>query len=103
MRYYIGLGAVLAAATLILGGVQLVAWWGNVDVTIPIKELNQQIAPAALSCPDPYYPQDSEVECVIEGDLGRLPVSIRVEGSGVTFTAPAAAEEVIAEVTGRLQ
>jgi hypothetical protein len=99
-RYYVGLVTITAILALVLGGIQLFQWWGNVDTTIDLRSLNQRIAPAAVACPAAYYPQDAVIECMMEGDKGRSPVNLKVLSTGLEFEDEGSAENLIAALTG---
>ena len=103
MRYYVGLGLISAVTAVILGGLQLAQWWGNVDISISLRALNQQIAPAAVYCPSMYYPNDSIVECGIQGPHSRTVIDMRVTASGIDFADSAIADRLIDDLTKELQ
>lgn len=100
MRYYglLALGA--CALACVLGSLQLIRWWGNEDITILLKTLNQQIAPAAIFCPDAYYPVNSTVTCELEGPEGRGSVSLHVLASAIEVRGGDSTIERIEAVRG---
>lgn len=83
MRYYTGLVMVVLVLGMVLGGMQLAAWGGKEDISIALKTLNQDIAPAAISCPQVYYKLNSEITCRLEGSAGSLPIEMIVVPGGV--------------------
>ena len=71
----------------------------GVDILISLKETNQQIAPAALSCPEWSYPEGSTQVCQVEGPGGRAEVEVAIIETGVSFADPSQAAQVLAEVS----
>lgn len=101
MRYYLGLGILSGILVLFLGGIQLVQWWGKVDISISLRALNQQVAPAAVSCPSFYYPSNTLVECLLEGTEGRTTIDMRVTDTGIQFDDQIRANRLMASLTGQ--
>lgn len=102
MRYYVGLAVVTAGLAVVLGGIQLFQWWGNADVSISLRYLNQQIAPAAVSCPTIYYPRGATEDCLLEGPYGRTSVAMLISDGGIAFADPTSAELLLDDVRGDL-
>ena len=95
MRYYVGLFSFLLILSLALGLVQVTQWWGKVDTTISLKELNQRIAPIAISCPKPYYPKGTEVVCLVEAPTARSSVVMAVSEDAIDFRDPESAQTLM--------
>ena len=95
LRYYVWLAATALGLAAILGAVQLIQWWGNVDITVSLRTLNQAIAPASIACPRAYYPADSIAVCELNSNKVRGPVRLEVSGTGVTFVDQKRLEELI--------
>ena len=72
------------------------------DILISLKETNQRIAPAALSCPEWSYPAGSVVECTLESGNKRTPVQVKVTETGVVFADDADASDAIDYVLGEI-
>ena len=70
------------------------------DILISLKETNQRIAPAALSCPEWSYPAGSVVECTLESGSRRTPVQVNVTETGVVFADGADTSAAIDYVLG---
>ena len=70
------------------------------DILISLKETNQRIAPAALSCPEWSYPAGSVVECTLESGNKRTPVQVEVTETGVVFADDVDASDAIDYVLG---
>ena len=64
----------------------------GVDILISLKELNQEIAPAALSCPEWSYPAGSTPLCRLEGPGGITNVEVIIGESGIEFANVESAE-----------
>lgn len=101
MRYYLGLGIVIGVLIVALGGIQLVQWWGKVDISVSLRALNQQVAPAAVSCSSFYYPRNILVECLLEGTEGRTTIDMRVTDTGIEFDDQIGANKLMASLTGQ--
>ena len=71
----------------------------GVDVLISLKETNQRIAPAALSCPQWSYPEGSTVLCQVEGPGGRTKVGVTISDAGVAFSDESQAARALAQVS----
>ena len=71
----------------------------GVDVLISLKETNQRIAPAALSCPQWSYPEGSTQVCQVEGPGGRTEVRVTISDAKVTFTDANQAARALAQVS----
>ena len=72
----------------------------GVDILISLKELNQKIAPAALSCPEWSYPAGSTPVCRLEGPAGITNVQVIVSESGIEFANVESAEQSLDVVAG---
>lgn len=96
-RYIIMLGALVVLLAVVL---LLRPQANGVDILISLKEINQRIVPAALSCPDWSYPAGSTPLCQVEGPAGRANVEVIVSESGVDFANQQEAEQALAFVSG---
>ena len=72
----------------------------GMDILVSLKETNQRIAPAALSCPEWSYPAGSVVECTLESGSRRVPILVNVTGTGVVFVDDAEAAAAIDYLRG---
>lgn len=96
-RYSIMLGSLMALLVVVL---LLRPQADGVDILISLKEINQRIIPAALSCPDWSYPAGSTPLCQVEGPAGRADVEVIVSEAGVDFANQQAAAQALAFVSG---
>ena len=72
---------------------------GHVDILVPLKELNQDIAPVVLSCPDWHYPVGQVVDCKLESSLGEARVQVEVLADGIDFADPVQASLTMRELS----
>ena len=70
------------------------------DILISLKETNQRIAPAVLSCPEWSYPAGSAVECTLESGVRKIPVQVKVTETGIAFAEDADISAAINYVLG---
>ena len=68
---------------------------GYIDITLHLKNLNQTISPAAVSCPDLAYPPDTTQICLIEGPGISSPVTVVIGKDGLSFDNSALVEPLI--------
>lgn len=57
---------------------------GHEDILVPLKELNQEIAPLAVSCSEWHYPIGATVECRLESAEGQGTIRLKVEKGAIT-------------------
>lgn len=72
---------------------------GHVDILVPMKELNQDIAPIVLSCPDWHYPVGQVVGCKLESSRGDAQVQVEVFADGIDFADPVQASLTMRELS----
>ena len=57
---------------------------GHEDILVPLKQLNQEIAPLVVSCPEWHYPIGATVECRLESAGGEGTIRLKVEKGAIT-------------------
>lgn len=96
MRRYVVMG--LALVILLLVALIIMPRPQGVDILIALKGLNQEVAPAAISCPDWSYPQGTIVRCTVEGVSQFAEVDVLITKDGVEFADSRAAKVAINSV-----
>lgn len=68
---------------------------GHEDILVPLKELNQDIAPVVVSCAEWHYPIGATVECRLESAEGQGTIRLKVERGAITpLDLPGAIEKM---------
>jgi hypothetical protein len=93
MKRYALMGGALGGLLVLV--VMLMPRPQGVDILISLKEVNQRIAPAALSCPEWSYPEGATVTCTLESATDYSDVEMIIGSDGIKFLDERAAQEAI--------